>query len=332
MAACSVDWLASTSIQGIATYPPGATFGPRRMRDFEFVWLIDGECRYEWDGHEVLAPQGSIVLCRDGTRDGFEWDRRRWTHHAYVTFRLLRRPPELPPVDRWPVVVLPSEGDALRPLFRQVLTQRGGDCHDRLTLAHMLSSYVGGLADTRAVTRAPLPAAVRAAHEHIWATLERDPAARITLAELARATSVSAGHLCRLFAGATGHSPVETVRLARLDRAATLVTRSNLTLKEVARLCGFGDPYHFSKRFRRAFGASPSQVRADVRAGRMPPPHLLLDNPARPRLERPPEVDADDLAEDAGIDPLGVVRRDHRQPSYASATLIAAAGFASSQR
>lgn len=281
MPRCSVDWLSDPIIHGLATYPPGATFGPRRLRAFEFVWLIDGDCRYEWDGRSVRAPQGSIVLCRDGALDGFEWDPERWTHHAYVTFEVLREPPELPLIADWPVVATPSEGDAIRPLFRELLG-RAGDfrgCHDRLTLAHMLSSFVRGLTGSRALTRAPVPAAVAAARSHIWTTLERDPAARIPLDELARAANVSAAHLCRLFASSTGHSPVQTVRLARLDRAATLVARSNLSIGRIAQLCGFGDPYHFSKRFKAAFGASPTKVRRQVRAGLVAPLPRLLENP-----------------------------------------------------
>ncbi|MGK2321507.1 helix-turn-helix domain-containing protein [Gordonia rhizosphera] len=50
----------------------------------------------------------------------------------------------------------------------------------------------------------------------------------------------------------------------RLERARdALITRRHLTVPAVARAHGFADPTHFTKRFRAAFGVSPSQWRRD---------------------------------------------------------------------
>ena len=112
----------------------------------------------------------------------------------------------------------------------------------------------------------------------LWCTSKTRPrpAAPIGLAELADEAFVTAPHLCRLFRRATGHSPVETVRLARLDRAAQLVMRSSLSIKQIAAVHGFVDQPHFTRCFTRAFGRSPQQVRDAVAAGRLAPlPRLL---------------------------------------------------------
>src|SRR5436190_7225761 len=34
---------------GVAVYPPGATFGPRQLEDFEFVWLLQGTAEWRYD-------------------------------------------------------------------------------------------------------------------------------------------------------------------------------------------------------------------------------------------------------------------------------------------
>jgi hypothetical protein len=53
---------------GCATYPPGATYGPRRLLDWEFVWLLEGNATYLRAARgietESPAPQGTLVLCR----------------------------------------------------------------------------------------------------------------------------------------------------------------------------------------------------------------------------------------------------------------------------
>jgi transcriptional regulator GlxA family with amidase domain len=113
---------------------------------------------------------------------------------------------------------------------------------------------------------------VERALSFIAAQLDKTPDAPLPLSEIARAAFVTPEHLCRLFKAATGASPSETVRLARLDRSLTLLCRSNFTLGEIAALCGFASPFHFSRRFKQAFGQSPRALRDAVASGAVAAP------------------------------------------------------------
>jgi AraC-like DNA-binding protein len=106
--------------------------------------------------------------------------------------------------------------------------------------------------------------------------LDTDPAARISLTELAQVAGVNPEYLCRLLKASTGRSPIETVRLARLDRAALLLARSNYSVSEIATLCGYSSPFHFSQRFKAAFGQSPRDLRRSLEAGTTPPASRLV--------------------------------------------------------
>jgi transcriptional regulator GlxA family with amidase domain len=92
-----------------------------------------------------------------------------------------------------------------------------------------------------------------------------------TLSELARAAHVSDGHLGRLFRTSLGCGPVEAVRLIRLDQAAALLATSNLPAKEISRLAGFANPFHFSRCFREAFSHSPRAYRKKYAEGSVVP-------------------------------------------------------------
>ena len=266
------------SASGIAVYPPGATFGPRRMRDWEFVWIIAGNVEYTLGQKTFAAPQGSIVLCRPGDVDGFVWDKRHATRHAFFHFDILEVATDLPPTDTWPVVVAPAAGDVLVPMFQHLLTWIGRG--DTSMIASVIEAMIRvTVAGQRAMHELPgsiEPDAVRLAFAYVHKTLESDPAAEITLADLASAGCVTPEHLCRLFKHASEHSPMETVRLARLDHAAVLLTRSNFSVGQIAVMCGFASQFHFARRFKEAFGATATQVRRQVRDGHTPPlPRLL---------------------------------------------------------
>jgi AraC-like DNA-binding protein len=263
---------------GVASYPPGATYGARVMRDHEFVWLMEGDAEYQRGDQTVSAPAGSIVLCQPGATDFFRWDPKRSTRHGFFHFDILRLPTVWPTSDTWPLVRLTPEGDILRPMFRHLLTwSAAGDpelC--QLTMKHMLTAFVLGQIETREVPRESLPAPVERALAFVETEFEADPAATITLEDLARAGEVTPEHLCRLFSASTGRSPAETVRFARLDRAALLLARSNYSIQEIATLCGFSSPFHFSRRFKEAYGQSPRALRESVREGGSPPMPRLL--------------------------------------------------------
>lgn len=87
------------------------------------------------------------------------------------------------------------------------------------------------------------------------------PAARLTLADLAAAAGMSRTAFSKAFAEAFAETPIEFVQKARLHRAAQLLAATELPVKVVAASLGFGSRSHFSRAFRRAYGADPSTYR-----------------------------------------------------------------------
>lgn len=142
--------------------------------------------------------------------------------------------------------------DLLQPLFRHVLRalKNRGEHTDspetKLAFAHMLTVFVRGESGNGEFAPERWPDAVERAWNYLHHRLETEPDADIKLAELARASHTTPEHLCRVFKAATGWTPMQAVRLARLDRAATMLARSNYSVGEIARLCGFASAFHFS--------------------------------------------------------------------------------------
>jgi AraC family transcriptional regulator len=264
----------------VATYPAGATFGPRRLRDWEFVWLIEGDAVYRWNDVTVDAPQGSVVLCRPEATDSFLWDPVRRTRHAYFHFLPIGPlPAEWPAPHDWPLVRYPTDdSDLLHSLFRHLIAwnERGDPVQMRLLTLSLLAGYVTGQTVSTDVVEPSLPDPVSRVMAYIVRRLDEDPTEKLPLFELATVACVTPEYLCRLFKSATGRTPAETVRLTRLDRALTLLARTNYSVGEIAHLCGFESPFHFSRRFAEVYGRSPRDIRRAIAEGTYTPRTRLL--------------------------------------------------------
>ncbi len=261
-------------------YPPGATFGPRRLDDFEFVWIVEGRAVAHYNGQRIEAPENTVLLPRPGMIDRYEWDTRRRTVHAFFHFNFTVPSRGWPPLRQWPLSRLMPQDDILRPLFRFALNASTMSAPARSILVRpsvelMLRCFVSGKLTTATETAADLPPPVEKALEAIRAIAFQQPPRPVTLADLARTAHVTPEHLCRLFRKHLDCGPLECARLARLQSAATLLDRTNMAVKEIAAAVGFISPYHFSRAFRAAYQLPPKEYRRAVREGRPVRPSLV---------------------------------------------------------
>ena len=85
----------------------------------------------------------------------------------------------------------------------------------------------------------------------------RDP--EFNLKILAYQIVISSEYLSRLFAGQLGTTFTDYLRKKRINKAVELFDKGNYTVKEVADMTGFSDPYYFSTVFKKINLVSPRQ-------------------------------------------------------------------------
>jgi transcriptional regulator GlxA family with amidase domain len=83
-----------------------------------------------------------------------------------------------------------------------------------------------------------------------------------TISDMARLAALSTSQLHRTFKQRLGVSPITWLRDERINRARRLLADRGLNIAEVGRRCGYPDPYHFSRDFRRLCGLSPTLFRS----------------------------------------------------------------------
>ncbi|MET1007002.1 MAG: AraC family transcriptional regulator [Propionibacteriaceae bacterium] len=288
---------ARTLVQ-VADYPTRATFGPRRLVDHEFVWILRGSA--VWTVRQVdlddsfvrerryLLTPGTIALARAGTVDSYQWDEQRTSTHAYVHFRITDSS-GLADEGGWPVTRSLRGSPILEGICAYLLELAGQQSalarrRSDEFLHLLLDLFVNGPLEEPEQALPGYLAAITAHTREVW---DAEGMRIVGVPELARAANISVGHLFRLFRENYGCGPARAFELVRLARAAISLQRSNATISEIADLSGFANPYHFSRRFAAVYGTPPGTFRSltfspdplePVRdAGLLPFAHALLN-------------------------------------------------------
>jgi signal transduction histidine kinase/DNA-binding response OmpR family regulator len=84
---------------------------------------------------------------------------------------------------------------------------------------------------------------------------------KFSIVDLSEHLGMSRGALYNKVFALTGQPPVEFIRSYKLDRAAFLLLKSDMTVSQIAYEAGFGTPHYFSKSFKNKFDVLPSEYR-----------------------------------------------------------------------
>ena len=99
---------------------------------------------------------------------------------------------------------------------------------------------------------------VRMLTEYLDANLHRN----VSLSELSELVALTPSHFCRAFKQATGQPPHRFQVERRVERAKSLLQKSQLPLADVAVSLGFTSQSHLNNHFRKIVGTTPGRYRA----------------------------------------------------------------------
>ena len=94
--------------------------------------------------------------------------------------------------------------------------------------------------------------------------IDRSFSEPLDVEQLARGVNMSSGHLSRRFRASFGEPPYSYLMTRRVERAATMLRRSNTSVTEVCFAVGFGSLGTFTTRFTECYGLSPGRYRHQV--------------------------------------------------------------------
>ncbi|MBN2218368.1 MAG: helix-turn-helix transcriptional regulator [Pirellulales bacterium] len=276
---------------GVVQYRAGETLGPRVLNDYELVLIIEGQVAYRVGRREHRVPPGSIILARPGFHEAYQWDRVGQTRHAYFHFDIARMPGDWPDPRSWPAVrnhPTPVIGALFRHVIQLIYSHPmwpavpPGPAECRV-VETLISIFLEEHAAENTQCEYDRPEPVHRTLRWMRQVIDDDPRRPVRLEDLVRVACVTDKHLCRLYRKTLGWSPMRTYNLLRLQLSLVLLTRTNLTVKQIADRCGYENQFYYSRCFSKTFGRSPNRVRQDLSQG-VPPPSSPLPVDITPRV------------------------------------------------
>ena len=89
-------------------------------------------------------------------------------------------------------------------------------------------------------------------------------AENLALSQVAAEAGLSVFHFARLFKQTTGLAPHQYLIQCRVERAKQMILASSTATAVIAQQVGFCDQSHLTVHFRRIYGVTPKQFRAQM--------------------------------------------------------------------
>jgi AraC-like DNA-binding protein len=247
-----------------------STFGPFRCNRYALAWIVDGGGTTWLDQTAIGTRPGSVLLMRPDMLLRHDWGTRR-SVQSYLVFDFDGLAPGWPKLTSWPLFRHLDPGEFIFSLWRYVLAAEQGDGARSATLQPgvelLLRMFLTGKTAELAATSPSLSDAVERALAFIQTRFQARPDADLRLEQVARHARISVQHLCRLFKRELGSSPMECLRLLRVEGTASLLERQDLNLATIADRVGYSSQFHLSRSFKQHYGVTPSQYREAFAAG-----------------------------------------------------------------
>ncbi|TVY06667.1 AraC family transcriptional regulator [Paenibacillus cremeus] len=103
------------------------------------------------------------------------------------------------------------------------------------------------------------------AYEKVKDHLENAYASEVKMESLAEQYGISVSYLRKMFQRSLGMSPKQYHSHIRNEHARRFLMYSELTIREIAEVCGYLEEYHFSKTFKKLNGMPPTRFREEHR-------------------------------------------------------------------
>lgn len=234
---------------------------------WKFMYVTEGEGVFLLEGKEYRIRKGDIIEPRSANYqlsvnapEELEWYFFDFTGNAAESFFLT---PEL--TGYTPVIFSAPDSESLLVHFEELLLLGKENPIDAsFTASKIIYSF---LLDVWRLKKH----ASKDIRYKLYSILEPLTFKKYDLDALADSAGMSRRTLNRFFLKNMGMTPVEYIRIQKINYAAYALRTTNISVSELARICAYSSQSYFTKDFRRLMGMSPTEYKMN-QSGNAPLP------------------------------------------------------------
>ncbi|MFS0869094.1 helix-turn-helix domain-containing protein [Paenibacillus xylanilyticus] len=239
---------------------------PSGSIDWLLMYTLSGEGVIQHGKNSISCTSGDVAILLPGLPHHYETKQEHW---EFIWVHFIPDPnwstwlklPEMS--DRFFFQQIASEElqhdvhNALQRLVRHGRSEGSSELHRRLAELALEETLIR----IQQTFPPDVPATMDPRIAEMMRHLQMYPAQKVSIPELASRCCLSTSRLSHLFKEQVGDTILNTVHKFRLEKAAQLLNGTNRQIAEIATDVGFDCGIHFTRKFREAFGETPSAFR-----------------------------------------------------------------------
>jgi AraC-like DNA-binding protein len=238
-------------------------FGPAVRNHYLIHYILDGEGTFQVGGKVFyLKKNQGFLICPEVVTFYKANSKNPWKY-AWVGFNGIKAEQYLKSANlssNNPIFTY-SEGDYIEKCFEQMLQSAHLKFSSETRLQGFLYLFLSELIEKNAcenLTREnQRDLYIKKAIQFIEANYSRD----ISINQIASYLGINRSYFSTLFKAVLKVSPQEFLIKFRMDKAASLISSSSLSISEVSRSVGYDDPLAFSKIFKKLKSCAPREYK-----------------------------------------------------------------------
>lgn len=217
---------------------------------YGIVFSLGGELLFRHNEKELRLSGGSAIFLPRHTT--YEFICTKSGSFALINFQAVN---ELDVKELF--VITSARIDSLHREFK-ILLQSFSQNEEKTSYINLSTLYKILSILTNAVSKEVLPPILSKAVEYIESHIAFPT---LTNAHIAKAVGISEVYLRKLFSQHLSTSISHYLRIARIEKAKSLLAETSMSVSEIAEQCGYSNIYYFCRVFKKNMGCTPSVYR-----------------------------------------------------------------------
>ncbi len=236
---------------------------PAGRLDYQLLYMVSGHADYLLDGEWQTVSEGKIVLYRPQVPQFYRTYSQvpmlcRWVHFSGTEAASLLEECGMGQGNLFSPGLCPAAEALLKSMVVEILHR---EPMYRIVVESQFRQAMALFGRQMAQRKGSVASSSRQRILTIVEYMNRHYFEPLQIEELAERCGLSKYHFIHLFRMCMGMTPYSYLIRIRMERAETLLQTGDMTVQEVAFVCGYNDPLYFSRAFSRHFGVSPTDYK-----------------------------------------------------------------------